>query len=228
MTLAATPRRFTIGELARAAGVGVETIRFYERRGLIERPARPAGGFRAYPRAIVSRLTFVREAQELGFTLREVRDLLALNENPQTDCAAVRGRAAAKLAQIEASMVRFARMRETLRELLVRCPGRGGLGKCSIVAAVSSPARSSRSRRRPICSTRRSIMKTGELTIQGMHCDGCAKTVEALLSAEPGVKGATASFAGGNAKVIFDPAQIDLDALAKAVERAGYQARVRD
>lgn len=228
MTLAASPRRFTIGELARAAGVGVETIRFYERRGLIERPARPAGGFRAYPRATVLRLAFVREAQELGFTLREVRDLLALSADPATDCAAVRGRAAAKLGQIEAQMARFARMSETLRVLLARCPGRGELGKCSIVEALSSPARKPGGRRHPIRSTRRTTMKTGELTIQGMHCDGCAKTIEALLSAEPGVKMATASYAGGNAKVVFDPATIDLDDLAKVVERAGYQARARD
>jgi len=228
MRTASAHRRFTIGELARVAGVGVETIRFYERRGLIDRPARPVGGFRAYPRAIVSRLVCVREAQELGFTLREVRDLLTLSADPATDCAAVRGRAAAKLGQIEARMAQYARMRETLRGLLARCPGRGELGKCSIVEALSSPARNSRGRRHPIRSTRRSIMKTGELTIQGMHCDGCAKTVEALLSAEPGVKGATASYAGGNAKVIFDPARIDLEALAKAVERAGYQARARD
>jgi len=68
-------------------------------------------------------------------------------------------------------------------------------------------------------------MKTGELTIQGMHCDGCAKTIEALLSAEPGVKIATASYADGNARVVFDPAKIDLAGLAKAVERAGYQVR---
>lgn len=225
MRLRTPHQRFTIGELARVAGVGVETVRFYERRGLIERPTRPANGFRAYPREAVSRLAFVREAQELGFTLREVRDLLALHANPATDCAAMRGRAAAKLGQIEARMARFARMRDTLRELLARCPGRGDLGKCSIVEALSSPARVSRGGRHTERSTRRSAMKTGVLTIQGMHCDGCAKTIEALLSAEPGVKVATASYASGNAKVVFDPTKNDLVALAEAVERAGYQVR---
>jgi len=68
-------------------------------------------------------------------------------------------------------------------------------------------------------------MKAAELVIDGMHCDGCAKTVEALLSAEPGVKVASASFASGSAKVVFDPVKIDLAALAKAVERAGYRVR---
>jgi len=68
-------------------------------------------------------------------------------------------------------------------------------------------------------------MKTSELTIHGKHCDGCARTIEALLSAEPGVKVATASHASGSAKVVFDPTKIDLAAPAKAVERAGYQVR---
>lgn len=68
-------------------------------------------------------------------------------------------------------------------------------------------------------------MKTGELIIEGMHCDGCAKTVESLLSAEPGVTVATASFAQGSAKVVFDPAKVELAALARAVERAGYRVR---
>lgn len=68
-------------------------------------------------------------------------------------------------------------------------------------------------------------MKSGELTIRGMHCEGCAKTIEALLAAEPGVKAATASYAGGKASVMFDPSKIDLAALVKAVERSGYQVR---
>jgi len=93
MRTSASPQRLTIGELARAGGVGVETIRFYERRGLIEQPVRPPRGFRTYPRGALERLAFVREAQELGFTAREVSDLLALNAAPGTDCAAVRGRA---------------------------------------------------------------------------------------------------------------------------------------
>ena len=68
-------------------------------------------------------------------------------------------------------------------------------------------------------------MKTGELTIEGMHCDGCAKTIEALLSAEPGVKAAQASWPAGSARVLFDPRAVALDALVKAVERTGYVVR---
>ena len=225
MRPATTHQRFTIGELARVAGVGVETVRFYERKGLIERPARPASGFRSYPREAVSRLAFVREAQALGFTLREVRDLLALRANPETDCAAVRGHAAARLSRLEARTAQLACMCVALRELLARCPGRGALEKCSIVEALSAPARQLPHGRRTAQAKGSSAMKTGELIIEGMHCDGCAKTIEALLSTEPGVRAASASYAQGNAKVIFDPAKVDLAALEVAVERAGYRVR---
>jgi len=218
-------RQLTIGELARLSGLGVETIRFYERRGLLERPARPVRGFRAYPRVAIERIAFVREAQELGFTLKEVRDLLALKSAPGTDCAAVRGRAAAKLGQLDTRMARLSRMRTALHGLLARCPGRGALADCPIVAALCVPRPTVLSGRAPGRSTRRLPMKTAELIIEGMHCDGCAKTVESLLSAEPGVKIATASFAQGSAKVVFDPAKVELAALAKAVERAGYLVR---
>ena len=119
--------RLTIGKLAAAAGVGVETVRFYERKGLIQRPARPGGGFRVYSQEAIARLAFVREAQELGFTLKEIGDLLTLRANPAADCAAVRGRAATKLAQLESRIAKFERMRATLRELLSECPGRGEL-----------------------------------------------------------------------------------------------------
>lgn len=223
MKPSATRQHLTIGELAQVSGLGVETVRFYERRGLIERPARPARGFRAYTREAIGRIAFIREAQELGFTLAEVRALLALNANPKTDCAAVRGRAAAKLGQLDTRMARLSRMRGTLHALLARCPGRGALADCPIIAALSAPQPPGPTRARR--GSRRSAMKTGELIIDGMHCDGCAKTVESLLSAESGVKAANASFASGSAMVVFDPEKIDLAALARAVERAGYQVR---
>jgi MerR family mercuric resistance operon transcriptional regulator len=129
MTPGTAQQHLTIGELAQRAGVGVETIRFYERKGLIAQPVRPAAGFRAYPQDVVARLGFVHEAKQLGFTLKEIRELLKLRDNPQTDAAAVRGRAAAKLAQIEDGINQFQRMRVTLRDLLSRCPGSGQLNK---------------------------------------------------------------------------------------------------
>lgn len=222
MPLGTSRKHLTIGDLARRAGVGVETIRFYERRGLIAQPVRPAAGFRAYPQDVVARLGFVHEAKQLGFTLKEIRDLLRLRDDPQTDAAAVRGSAAAKLAQIEDRIHQYRRMRVTLQELLSQCPGRGELNSCSIVEALSTSTTHRAERRTH--GKRRSSMKTVDLTIQGMHCEGCARTIETLLTTEPGVKAATVSYGSGSARVLFDPSGIDLPRLVKAVERAGYRA----
>ena len=130
----------TIGKIAAACGVGVETVRYYERRGLLTQPARTHGAYRSYPRETIDRLAFVREAQDLGFTLREIGDLLQLRADPAADCAAVRARTTAKLEQIEARILTCERMRATLKDLLSRCPGRGELGGCSIVEALSAPS----------------------------------------------------------------------------------------
>ena len=91
----------TIGLVARRAGVGVETVRFYERQGLIEEPPRRPSGYREYDDEVVSRLGFIRRAKELGFTLKEIKELLSLRRDPSTPAADVKRRAEAKIADIE-------------------------------------------------------------------------------------------------------------------------------
>src|SRR5947207_4045264 len=91
----------TIGQVARSAGVGVETVRFYERQGLLEEPARRESGYRQYPDDVVARLRFIKRAKELGFSLKEIKELLALRVDPDTTCAEVRSKAAAKIADIK-------------------------------------------------------------------------------------------------------------------------------
>lgn len=213
-------KRLTIGELARQSGVGVETIRFYESEGLLVKPEKPLGSIRTYPRQAIDRLSFVHQAKEIGFTLREIRDLITLREAPKADAGAVRGRAMAKLREVEGKVERLKRMRWTLRDLLSHCPGRGDLGTCPIMQALSVTQASQPKRE---SGKGGSAMKSVDLIIQGMHCEGCAKTVEALLKSEPGVKSATISYAKALARVVFDPAAVDLSALVKAVERAGYR-----
>ena len=218
-------RPLTIGVLADRAGVGVETIRFYVRKGLIDQPPRPLGGVRVYSESVVERLEFVQHAQELGFTLREIGELLALQSDPRADCGEVKSRAGEKLAEVETKLVRLAGIRKTLRKLVEVCPGEGELADCNIVAALSaaSPAKPGRF----INSLGSTPVKSAELTVQGMHCEGCAKTVEMLLTAVAGVKTASASYADHGAKVFYDPGAVALDALVAAVERAGYKASVR-
>ena len=217
-------KSLTIGVVAKRAGVGVETIRFYVGKGLIEQPKRPLGSVRVYPEGTVERLEYIHHAQELGFTLREIGELLALQADPKADCGDVKNRAAEKLVEVEAKLIRLAAMRKTLRQLVDVCPGAGDLDECSIVAALSAPSAANTSQ--PITSTGNAPMKSAELNIKGMHCQGCAKTVEMLLSAVPGVKTVTASYADHGARIFYDPAAVEPDALVAAVERAGYTATV--
>lgn len=124
----------TIGRVARQAGVGIETIRFYERRGLIEQPPRPNGsGFRVYPAETVKRIRFIRRAQQIGFALSEIGELLSLRVDPAADCSNVRGRALAKLQEVRRKIEHLQQIGAALEELIGACPGRGGLRACSIL-----------------------------------------------------------------------------------------------
>ena len=109
----------TIGGLARAATVHVETIRYYQRRGLLAEPRRPSRGVRRYGPDAQTRLRFIKRAQDLGFTLEEVKDLLKLGETPS--CRGARALAMAKLKVVESRMQDLARMRQALRSLIRRC-----------------------------------------------------------------------------------------------------------
>ncbi len=127
----------TISKATKNAGVGVETIRFYERKGLIEQPPRPAvGGFRVYPADTVRRVRFIRQGQELGFSLRQIGELMSLKADPETDCSDVRRRAQAKLEEVDEKLARLTRIRAALEELIAACPGRGALRACSIMGAL--------------------------------------------------------------------------------------------
>jgi len=127
----------TIGRVARRAGVGVETVRYYERRGLIEQPPRPGGtGVRAYSDEVVRQIRFIRHAQDLGFTLNEIEELLTLRADPDADCAAVRERATVRLENVEHKIEQLVRIRSALERLIAACPGRGALTSCSILEEI--------------------------------------------------------------------------------------------
>ena len=126
----------TIGKLAQASGVHIETIRYYQRRGLLPEPARPAGSVRRYGTGTVARLGFIRRAQELGFTLEEVKALLRLGETP--NCRDARSLAAKKLSLVESRLAGLARMRTALRSLIVQCD-RGGARCCPIIESLQRP-----------------------------------------------------------------------------------------
>ena len=125
----------TIGHAARAAGVSVETVRFYERQALIDRPDTPIAGYRRYDAAAVNTIRFVKRAQDLGFTLREIKDLLTLHHD---DCAGARARAQAKLVAVEAKLRDLERMRAALQQLVRTCANARAAHPCPILEALHS------------------------------------------------------------------------------------------
>ena len=127
----------TIGQLARAAGVHVETVRYYQQCGLLEVPERPAGGVRRYSHDAIERLGFIRRAQEVGFTLKEIGELLRLARTP--NCRGAREIAARKLVQVEARIADLRRMRKALRALVGACDA-GGRRSCPIIEAFADGA----------------------------------------------------------------------------------------
>jgi Hg(II)-responsive transcriptional regulator len=132
-----TVSEFTIGQLAREAGVGVETIRFYEREKLLTKPARSRSGYRRFGEEAVDRLVFIRRAKDLGFSLAEIREILALRANPRKDCSAVNGRAQTKIAQIEEKIRDLQRMKRSLQKLSAVCANGTTVDDCVILDSLS-------------------------------------------------------------------------------------------
>ena len=141
-------RSFTIGELADAAGVGVETIRFYERQRLVPRPAKPGRGYRRYAAETLQCIEFIRRAKTVGFALDEIRELLELRAQPGAPCKAVRQRALAKRAAIDAKIHELEMLRQAVSRLLDACTGRVVVEQCSIVGALDGRADRQEKRRR--------------------------------------------------------------------------------
>ena len=129
----------TIGQLAQRAGVGVETIRFYEREGLLSEPPRRPSGYRDYPPEIVARVVFIRRAKGLGFTLREINELLDLRVRPRRNCVQVKRSADAKIADIDGKIASLRRMRRALRGLTKACEQRTPTTECPILVSLGQP-----------------------------------------------------------------------------------------
>ena len=127
----------TIGRVARAAGVAIDTIRYYEREGLLPEPERRLSGYRDYTPDAVTRLRFIRRAKELGFSLPEIRELLALSADRERGVHGVRQRAEARLAEIERRIRELKRVQRGLKNLIDACPGHGALESCPILTALS-------------------------------------------------------------------------------------------
>ncbi len=125
-----------IGQLARQASVAVDTVRYYERCGLLAAPARRPSGYRTYQASDLERLRFIRRGKELGFTLEEIRELLRLNQHPDTDRSLVRALVSRRLADVDRQLEALQRVRGTLCGLEASCSGHGPVSGCPIIARV--------------------------------------------------------------------------------------------
>ncbi len=126
----------TIGEVAKRSGIGLETVRFYERKGLIEEPPRTDSGYRQYPAAVVARLHFIKRAKELGFSLKEILELLSLRVDSDTTCADVKKRADLKILDIEQKISILQEMKRALTKLAALCAENGPIRDCPILEAL--------------------------------------------------------------------------------------------
>ena len=126
----------TIGKVARGAGLAIDTVRYYEREGLLQKPARTSSGYRQYSADAVARLRFIRQAKELGFSLSEIRELLALKVAPGKSCADVRTHAEHKIADVDRRIASLKRVRRALSKLASACSGKGPVSQCPILEAL--------------------------------------------------------------------------------------------
>jgi MerR family mercuric resistance operon transcriptional regulator len=127
-----------IGKVAKQVGITVEAIRFYEKKGLIDPPRRNESGYRDYPGDAVQLVSFIKRAKELGFSLKEIKDLMSLRYTPGTTCSEVKEQTEVKIADIDRKVEDLLRIKKVLTELVSVCPGQGPLNHCSIMEALEA------------------------------------------------------------------------------------------
>lgn len=129
-------RNLRAGELAKRAGVNLQTVHYYERRGLLPKPPRTDSNYRLYPAETAQQIRFIKRAQELGFSLKEIQELLSLRATPRTQCGQVRGRAEAKVRDIDEKIRLLRAMRRALSRLVAECSGKGPVSECPILESM--------------------------------------------------------------------------------------------
>lgn len=122
-----------IGQVAKQTGVTVEAVRFYEKKNLIAAPQRSDAGYRQYPLDTVKRVQFIQRAKEVGFTLKDISELLALRQKPGTSCTDIKLRATQKIDEVDQKIHDLNRIRDALGRMVMKCNGSGELSECPIL-----------------------------------------------------------------------------------------------
>ncbi len=128
----------SIGQVAKQAEVSVETIRFYERKGLLEEPQRKASGYRQYSNNSIRQLALIRQAKQLGFSLMQIAELLSLQIDPTKDCSDIQGLAKHKLHEVEGKIKSLRKIKQALQSLINQCPSEGTSEECPILDALDA------------------------------------------------------------------------------------------
>ncbi len=129
--------KMTTSQLARESNVNLETIRYYERRGLIPKPPRNASGYRQYSQEDIARTKFIKRAQALGFSLKEISEILSLRMEPGTTCGDIKAKVEAKIEDVEQKIEDLQQMRQALLILVSKCTGKGPVGLCPILEMLN-------------------------------------------------------------------------------------------
>jgi Hg(II)-responsive transcriptional regulator len=127
-----------IGEIAKQVGITVEAIRFYEKQGLIPPPKRNESGYRDYPEGAVQHVSFIKRAKELGFSLKEIKELMSLQYSPGTTCGEVKKQAEVKILDIEQKIEDLQKIKLVLVDLVSVCPGQGPISECPIIGSIKT------------------------------------------------------------------------------------------
>jgi len=126
----------TIGQVAKRSGIRIETIRYYEKEGLLSQPKRSANGYRLYTGESVKRLIFIRTAKELGFSLKDIKQLLSLRADPKSRCKDVKRKAEEKIGEVDEKIKTLREMKTALNKLVKECSGKGPASECPILEAI--------------------------------------------------------------------------------------------
>lgn len=129
-------QRFTISQIAKAAGIGVETIRFYQRQKLLETPSKKVGSIRHYDQDHLEKIVFIKKAQSVGFTLAEIKELLRLRLSPNSDCTPIKKKTQVKINEVEQKIEDLNKILKALKTFESRCDTKETTGKCSILDGI--------------------------------------------------------------------------------------------
>jgi Hg(II)-responsive transcriptional regulator len=127
---------YSIGQIAKNSGISVETIRYYEKEGLLEKPQRKESGYRQYNGDAIDRLFFIQQAKELGFSLKEIGELLSIKSDANTVCSDVKHLTEDKLSDIQSKIKMLRRMEKSLKKLVEACPGKAPISDCPILDSL--------------------------------------------------------------------------------------------